>query len=115
MGLYLVTLTRGGGRGSEPLIGEQLLASERGGSPRERSCPGWYCPTGDSPLYPLGHRNVVALPGGDLWVLTNNTDGRGSPKPGDDQILRVKPQSREPGSWVVSVYRTGSHTISWRS
>jgi hypothetical protein len=24
-----------------------------------------------------------------LWILTDNTDGRGSPKPGDDRILQV--------------------------
>ncbi|MEO7124059.1 MAG: PQQ-dependent sugar dehydrogenase [Lacisediminihabitans sp.] len=35
-------------------------------------------------------RDVVAGPNGTLWMLTNNTDGRGSPKDGDDQILQVK-------------------------
>jgi glucose/arabinose dehydrogenase len=34
-------------------------------------------------------RDVVAAPDGSLWLLTNNTDGRGSPRPGDDRILRV--------------------------
>lgn len=34
-------------------------------------------------------RDVVAAPDGSLWVLTNNTDGRGSPRDGDDRILRV--------------------------
>jgi hypothetical protein len=24
-----------------------------------------------------------------LWILTDNTDGRGSPRPGDDRILQV--------------------------
>jgi glucose/arabinose dehydrogenase len=34
-------------------------------------------------------RDVVVAPGGDLWLLTNNTDGRGSPGPDDDRILRL--------------------------
>ena len=35
-------------------------------------------------------RDVVAGPDGGLWVMTNNTDGRGEPKSGDDQILAVQ-------------------------
>jgi glucose/arabinose dehydrogenase len=34
-------------------------------------------------------RDAVAAPDGTLWVLTNNTDGRTEPRPGDDRILRV--------------------------
>ncbi len=34
-------------------------------------------------------RDVVVAPDGALWVLTNNTDGRGSPSSGDDRILRL--------------------------
>lgn len=34
-------------------------------------------------------RNVVALAGGDLAVLTNNTDGRGDPDKKDDRLLRL--------------------------
>ncbi|MFD6053905.1 PQQ-dependent sugar dehydrogenase [Agromyces sp. NPDC060279] len=34
-------------------------------------------------------RDVVAAPGGGLWVLTNNTDGRGEPHAGDDRLLLV--------------------------
>ncbi|MFK4728719.1 PQQ-dependent sugar dehydrogenase [Agromyces mediolanus] len=34
-------------------------------------------------------RDVVAAPGGGLWVLTNNTDGRGEPREGDDRLLLV--------------------------
>ncbi|MEO5833957.1 MAG: PQQ-dependent sugar dehydrogenase [Nakamurella sp.] len=34
-------------------------------------------------------RDVVVAPDGTLWILTNNTDGRGDPHDGDDRILRV--------------------------
>lgn len=34
-------------------------------------------------------RTVVANPDGSLWVLTNNTDGRGTPEDEDDRLLRV--------------------------
>jgi len=35
-------------------------------------------------------RDVVPGPDGTLWMLTNNTDGRGSPQQGDDRILQVE-------------------------
>jgi glucose/arabinose dehydrogenase len=34
-------------------------------------------------------RAVEAAPDGGLWLMTNNTDGRGDPEQGDDQILHV--------------------------
>jgi glucose/arabinose dehydrogenase len=34
-------------------------------------------------------RDAVVAPDGALWVLTNNTDGRGDPGVGDDRVLRV--------------------------
>lgn len=37
-------------------------------------------------------RDVVQGPDGALYFLTNNTDGRGSPRPGDDRIYRISPQ-----------------------
>ncbi|MGF0169993.1 PQQ-dependent sugar dehydrogenase [Streptomyces sp. Marseille-Q5077] len=35
-------------------------------------------------------RTVVSAGGDKLWVTTSNTDGRGSPKDGDDRILEVQ-------------------------
>jgi glucose/arabinose dehydrogenase len=35
-------------------------------------------------------RDVAPGPGGSLWMLTDNTDGRGSPRDGDDRILQVR-------------------------
>lgn len=35
-------------------------------------------------------RDVVAGPDGGLWLMTNNTDGRGNPADGDDRIVTVR-------------------------
>ncbi|MFI1619372.1 PQQ-dependent sugar dehydrogenase [Streptomyces lydicus] len=35
-------------------------------------------------------RTVVATDDGGLWLVTSNTDGRGTPHKGDDRILRLK-------------------------
>ena len=35
-------------------------------------------------------RDAIPGPDGSLWVLTNNTDGRGSPGPDDDRLLQVR-------------------------
>lgn len=38
-------------------------------------------------------RDAVVTPDGAIWVLTNNTDGRGDPGPKDDRILQFSPAS----------------------
>ncbi len=38
----------------------------------------------------LGRLRAVAVgPDGALWILTNNTDGRGDPRDGDDRLVRL--------------------------
>jgi quinoprotein glucose dehydrogenase len=35
-------------------------------------------------------RDAVSGPDGALYLLTSNRDGRGSPRPGDDKVLRLR-------------------------
>ena len=50
--------------------------------------------TGDEPLFEGRYgrlRTVVEGPDGAIYALTSNTDGRGSPREGDDRVLRIVP------------------------
>jgi len=52
----------------------------------------WFA--GDSGTGKYGRiRDVVQGPEGALYFLTNNTDGRGSPRPDDDKIYRIVPKN----------------------
>lgn len=42
-------------------------------------------------------RDVAQGPAGTIWLLTNNTDGRGSPRSGDDQLLQLTIGDGGPG------------------
>lgn len=37
-------------------------------------------------------RFIKQAPDGWLYIATNNTDGRGTPKPGDDKLIRIDPK-----------------------
>ncbi|MCU1546469.1 MAG: glucose dehydrogenase [Homoserinimonas sp.] len=61
------------------LRGQALWSVSPGGE-----ASAWY--TGD-----FGRlRDVIPGPDGTLWVLTNNTDGRGNPNKGDDKLLEIQ-------------------------
>jgi glucose/arabinose dehydrogenase len=54
--------------------------------------PDGFADAGDALEGRLGRlRDVVVGPDGALWVLTQNTDGRGTPREGDDRLVRILP------------------------
>jgi glucose/arabinose dehydrogenase len=72
-----------------------LLAALRGEQLRLISLDGDEA-TRDEPLFEgrFGRlRTVVEGPNGAIYALTSNRDGRGSPREGDDRILRIVPPS----------------------
>lgn len=75
------------------LRGQSLLRiglARDGGAWRVTAVERWFAASGESSVY--GRlRDVVPGPDGALYVLTSNRDGRGSPRAGDDRILRVAP------------------------
>jgi glucose/arabinose dehydrogenase len=76
------------------LTGERLLAipldgAAQPGAPRTL-LPGTYGRL----------RSVVAAPDGSLWLTTSNRDGKGSPVPTDDRVIRIQPPSDSTSSPV---------------
>ena len=37
-------------------------------------------------------RDVLVAPDGSVWLATSNRDGRGSQRPGDDRVVRIRPR-----------------------
>lgn len=74
------------------LAGQAWVATLRGASL-------WQVPLdGATASEPIPHlagtlgrlRDVVVAPDGQLWLVTNNTDGRGTPTPEDDRIVALQ-------------------------
>ena len=73
--------------------GDMLVATLRGAHLRRITFDGDRV-TGDESLYEDRYgrlRSVVEGPDGAIYLLTNNRDGRGSPRRGDDRIIRIVP------------------------
>jgi glucose/arabinose dehydrogenase len=73
--------------------GDLLVAALRGEQLRRISFEGNRV-THDRILYQGKYgrlREVVEGPDGAIYLLTNNTDGRGTPRKGDDRIIRIVP------------------------
>jgi quinoprotein glucose dehydrogenase len=74
---------------SEALI--RIRLEKAHGSYKVTAIERWFAPEGRNGVY--GRlRDVVQGPDGALYCLTNNRDGRGKPREGDDKIYRITPQ-----------------------
>ncbi len=78
--LYVATLR------SRALI--RIRLDRGGGKWRATAIERWFVDGRGKALYGR-MRDAVAGPDGALYVLTNNRDGRGNPRRGDDRILRI--------------------------
>ena len=73
--------------------GDALVAALKGRQLRRLSFDGARV-VADEPLLVAQYgrlRAVVEAPDGSIWVTTSNRDGRGTPVPEDDRILRIVP------------------------
>ena len=73
--------------------GDLLVAALRGEQLRRITFDGNRV-VSDKPMYEGKYgrlREVVEGPDGAIYLLTNNTDGRGTPRSGDDRIIRIVP------------------------
>ena len=94
-GIYLQAIAPSGGTfltGSSAWKGDYVLAALRGEELRRLVFEKGRVVI-DEPLLQGRYgrlRTVTEAPDGSLYVLTSNRDGRGTPQPGDDRILRVE-------------------------
>jgi quinoprotein glucose dehydrogenase len=80
---------------SEALV--RIALAQAGGAYRVERIERWFAPAASESSRqsingenrPGRLRDAVAGPDGALYVLTNNRDGRGRPRAGDDRILRI--------------------------
>ncbi|GAA2044816.1 PQQ-dependent sugar dehydrogenase [Agromyces tropicus] len=75
------------------VVGDTLVLAALRGERLWFASPALTSPTdvADALAGELGRlRDVVPGPDDDLWVVTNNTDGRGLPRDGDDRLVRIR-------------------------
>lgn len=80
--------------------GNMLVAALKGEQMRRLTLAGDRV-IGDEPMFVGAYgrlRAVVEAPDGSIWVTTSNRDGRGTPRAGDDQILRIVPPAAPAGA-----------------
>ena len=81
--LFVATL------GSEALV--RIVLSHEGNKYKVKRIERWFTDENNNSVY--GRiRDVAEGPDGLLYFLTNNTDGRGRPREGDDRIYRIVPK-----------------------
>ncbi|MGO3327743.1 PQQ-dependent sugar dehydrogenase [Gordonia sp. (in: high G+C Gram-positive bacteria)] len=71
------------------VVGDEILIANLRGESLRR-VPVSALDTSPETMTDLGRlRDVAVAPNGEIWVVTNNTDGRGDPADGDDRIVRA--------------------------